>query len=59
MIPCGAYSVTQGSISSLSPHRGHERSSYRGMSTITRVSGAQGIQGPPGDLSGVSYYRYN
>lgn len=57
MIPCGAYSVTQGSISSLSPHRGHERSSYRGMSTITRAQG--GIQGPPGDLSGVSYYRYN
>ena len=56
MIPCGAYSVTQGSISSMSPvHRpGQERqSSY--MSTITRHQ--PGLA--PGDLAGVSYYRYN
>ena len=84
MIPCGAYSVTQGSISSISPHRtersfndcqrlgiGMDRST---MGRLEGVGAGIGVvntglrnsrtnsvlhDGPPPDLSGISYYRYN
>ena len=64
LIPCGAYSVTQGSISSISPHRTDRafsecpRLGERGESSRTQRNCLNNTAGPP-DLSGVSYYRYH
>ena len=64
LIPCGAYSVTQASISSLSPGRGlglGAESAGHSWARRPHTGPAPGQPPPPPDpdLAGVSYYRYN